>query len=66
MSRSAVFLFLGLAAASTAVTSTSLDYCVIGAGPGGIQLGHYFLRAGRNYAIFERAEAAGSFYEDFP
>lgn len=34
MSRSAVFLFLGLAAASTAVTSTSLDYCVIGAGYG--------------------------------
>ena len=33
-------------------------YCVIGAGPGAVQMGHYMLRAGMDYHIFERNGAA--------
>ena len=42
------------------------DICIIGAGPGGIQLGHKLLNAGRDYVIFERAATAGSFFARFP
>ena len=42
------------------------DTCVIGAGPGGLQLGHLLNRKGRNYATFERASTPGSFFERFP
>ena len=42
------------------------DTCIIGAGPGGLQLGHLLNRKGRNYATFERASTPGSFFERFP
>ena len=42
------------------------DTCIIGAGPGGLQLGQYLQTAGRNYATFERGAGAGSFFERFP
>eukprot|EP00729_Bicosta_minor_P015149 gene15149-9275_t len=42
------------------------DYCIIGAGPGGLQLGQLMLNAGRNYAIFERNSVPGSFYTEYP
>ena len=35
------------------------DICVVGAGPGGLQLGHLLLGQGRDYMIFERNAAAG-------
>ena len=41
-------------------------YCIIGAGPAGIQLGHFLYHAGRDYIIFERNSHAGSFFEKFP
>jgi thioredoxin reductase len=45
---------------------SSAQYCIVGAGPGGIQLGHFFDRAGRNYVIFEREATAGNFFREFP
>ena len=42
------------------------DTCIMGAGPGGLQLGQYLYKAGRDYAIFERANTAGSFFDRFP
>jgi cation diffusion facilitator CzcD-associated flavoprotein CzcO len=39
------------------------EFCVIGAGPGGLQLGHLLLSAGRDYVIFEREARAGTFFD---
>jgi cation diffusion facilitator CzcD-associated flavoprotein CzcO len=42
------------------------DYCIVGAGPGGLQVGQFMLEKGRNYKIFERQIQAGSFFARFP
>lgn len=53
----------GAAAASPAA---HYKYCIVGAGPGGVQLGQYMLNAGDDYALFERAAGPGHFFEKFP
>ncbi|KAJ7382594.1 FAD-dependent oxidoreductase domain-containing protein 2 [Desmophyllum pertusum] len=42
------------------------EYCVVGAGPGGLQMGFYLERAERDYIIFERDALAGAFYVKYP
>eukprot|EP00933_Yihiella_yeosuensis_P020228 TRINITY_DN1626_c0_g1_i1.p1 TRINITY_DN1626_c0_g1~~TRINITY_DN1626_c0_g1_i1.p1 ORF type:complete len:740 (+),score=99.02 TRINITY_DN1626_c0_g1_i1:85-2304(+) len=42
------------------------QYCIVGAGPAGIQLGHFLLHAKRDYVIFERGARAGTFFEKYP
>lgn len=42
------------------------DYCVLGAGPAGLQAGAFLHRAGRDYEVFERAPAPGSFFTRYP
>lgn len=42
------------------------EYLIIGAGPGGLQLGYFLQQAGRDYCILERDAAAGAFYKKFP
>uniref|UniRef100_A0A8C5K4C6 FAD-dependent oxidoreductase domain-containing protein 2 n=1 Tax=Jaculus jaculus TaxID=51337 RepID=A0A8C5K4C6_JACJA len=42
------------------------DYCVLGAGPAGLQMAAFLQRAGRDYAVFERASAPGSFFTRYP
>lgn len=37
-------------------------YCVVGAGPAGIQMGHLLNKAGRDYVVFERGPRAGTFF----
>lgn len=46
-----------------AASSEQFDYCIIGAGPGGLQVGHLMLQNGWNYITLERNENAGSFFE---
>ncbi|CAL4236303.1 unnamed protein product, partial [Meganyctiphanes norvegica] len=41
-------------------------YCVIGAGPAGLQIGYFLHRAGRDYLIFERNNHSGSFFSVYP
>ena len=41
-------------------------YCVVGAGPAGVQMGHFLNKAGMNYAVFERGHRAGTFFNKFP
>ena len=47
-------------------------YCVIGAGPAGVQLGNFLLTAdgeggaGRDYVVLERAKASASFFSAYP
>ena len=36
------------------------EYCIVGAGIGGLQLGHYMLQAQRDYVILERDTEVGS------
>ncbi len=43
-----------------------MDYLVIGAGPGGLQLGYFLERAGRDYLILEAGDAPGAFFRTFP
>ncbi|XP_003783300.1 FAD-dependent oxidoreductase domain-containing protein 2 [Otolemur garnettii] len=42
------------------------DYCVLGAGPAGLQMAYFLQRAGRDYAVFERAAGPGSFFKRYP
>lgn len=51
-----------------AFTSATLyhDYCIVGAGPSGLQLGYFFKTSGRDYIIFERSNRSGSFFELYP
>mmetsp|Transcript_37720 Transcript_37720/g.69793 ORF Transcript_37720/g.69793 Transcript_37720/m.69793 type:complete len:709 (-) Transcript_37720:162-2288(-) len=48
----------------------SYTFCIVGAGPGGIQLGQYLstsqVAALNDYVIFERANSAGSFFRRYP
>jgi thioredoxin reductase len=46
--------------------STDYDYVIIGAGPGGLQLGYFLHKAQRNYLILEANSSAGSFFKVFP
>lgn len=41
-------------------------YCIIGAGPAGVQLGHLMHRAGLDYVVFERGYQAGTFFSKYP
>ncbi|XP_039102096.1 FAD-dependent oxidoreductase domain-containing protein 2 [Hyaena hyaena] len=42
------------------------DYCVLGAGPAGLQMAYFLQRAGRDYVVFERARRPGIFFTRFP
>ena len=49
---SVIILFSGLCKAYH-------DYCVIGAGPAGLQMGYFFQKANRSYVIFEKSNISG-------
>ena len=42
------------------------EYLVIGAGPAGLQFGHFLEQAGRDYLILEAGNAPGTFFRTFP
>jgi thioredoxin reductase len=42
------------------------EYLIVGAGPGGLQLGYFMERAGRDYLILERANVSGAFFTVYP
>ena len=41
-------------------------YCIVGAGPAGVQLGHYLHLASRDYVTLDRAPKAASWFSKFP
>jgi len=41
-------------------------YIVLGAGPGGLQMGYFLQQKGRDYVILERNGSAGSFFAQHP
>lgn len=42
------------------------EYCVLGAGPAGLQMGHFLHKAKRDYIILERNSGPGSFFNKYP
>ncbi|PIO35235.1 hypothetical protein AB205_0084870 [Aquarana catesbeiana] len=44
----------------------SYDYCVLGAGPGGLQIAKFLEDSERDYVVFERNHRPGSFFFDLP
>lgn len=42
------------------------DYCVLGAGPAGLQMGYFLSQSRRDYIILERNSAPGSFFQKYP
>ncbi|XP_040215628.1 FAD-dependent oxidoreductase domain-containing protein 2 isoform X1 [Rana temporaria] len=44
----------------------SYDYCVLGAGPGGLQIAKFLEDSGRDYVVFERNHKPGSFFFNLP
>ncbi|XP_030304904.1 FAD-dependent oxidoreductase domain-containing protein 2 [Calypte anna] len=61
---------LGLALCSLCVASSATllyhDYCIIGAGPAGLQAAYFLQQANRDYVVFERSHAPGSFFALYP
>ena len=49
-----------------AVKENVHDYLIIGAGPGGLQLGYFLQKAERDYLILEAGESPGTFFKKFP
>ncbi|XP_053577354.1 FAD-dependent oxidoreductase domain-containing protein 2 isoform X3 [Bombina bombina] len=42
------------------------DYCILGAGPGGLQAARFLKDSGRDYVVLERNQSPGSFFLRFP
>jgi cation diffusion facilitator CzcD-associated flavoprotein CzcO len=63
----AIFLLIlwGILCLASGVTRY-WDYIVVGAGPGGLQVGYFLQRAGRDYVILERANVSGNFFTTYP
>lgn len=42
------------------------DYCIIGAGPSGLQMAYFLQHTGRDYVVFERSHMPGHFFALYP
>ncbi|KAI8734901.1 FAD-dependent oxidoreductase domain-containing protein 2 [Biomphalaria glabrata] len=51
---------------SLALASVYHDYCIVGGGPSGLQLGYFMKTASRDYIVFERSNISGSFFQQYP
>ncbi|XP_023415718.2 FAD-dependent oxidoreductase domain-containing protein 2 [Loxodonta africana] len=59
-------LLLALALHPALALRPQRDYCVLGAGPAGLQMAYFLQRAGRDYVVFERSSRPGSFFARYP
>jgi len=61
------YLLLALALVPPVLSAgTTWDYCIVGAGPAGLQMGALLQHKQRDYVIFERNSAPGSFFDLYP
>merc|ERR1719478_464752 len=67
---SCAILCVAMAMCGEAAEATKKSICIVGAGPGGIQLGQYLSMSRakelQDYVIFERAPKAGAFFRKYP
>ncbi|XP_057673130.1 FAD-dependent oxidoreductase domain-containing protein 2 [Corythoichthys intestinalis] len=42
------------------------EYCILGAGPAGLQMGYFLSKSKRDYVILERNSGPGSFFHKYP
>ncbi|XP_074864570.1 FAD-dependent oxidoreductase domain-containing protein 2 isoform X2 [Carettochelys insculpta] len=65
-----LLLIFAFCVGSSCTDSTSTlpyhNYCIIGAGPSGLQMAYFLQRARRDYVVFERSHAPGSFFALYP
>lgn len=61
-----LILSVGALCAARGAAFVYHDYCVLGAGPSGLQAAYFLQRAGRDYLVFERSHAPGSFFAIYP
>jgi thioredoxin reductase len=72
MLRNVLLLAAAAAAATTtivavqAVPPAARDFCVVGAGPGGLQSATLLAERGNDFALFEKNDNGGSFYRKYP
>jgi len=52
--------------AASASIGSQHQYCIVGAGPSGLQLAALLHDRGRDYVVFERSATAGSFFDSYP
>ncbi|GLI94550.1 NAD(P)-binding domain-containing protein [Methylocystis echinoides] len=45
---------------------STYEYCIVGAGPGGLQLAYYLQKKGFDYVVLEASGAPGAFFSRFP
>jgi len=62
----AVFATVVFSDESSNLTTIFHQYCIIGAGPSGLQMGYFLERAGRDYIVFEKSNTPGNFYTKYP
>lgn len=53
------FIFVGFLLVTGSASPIEHDYCVIGAGPAGLQIGYFLHKAHRNYVILEKSLSTG-------
>ncbi|XP_069125707.1 FAD-dependent oxidoreductase domain-containing protein 2-like [Argopecten irradians] len=42
------------------------EFCIVGAGPAGLQLAYFFEKSKMDYVVYERSNISGSFFEKYP
>lgn len=52
-------LLLTLFINSTTSRSTSVDFCIVGAGPAGLQIAYFLHNTNKNYIVFEKNSISG-------
>jgi hypothetical protein len=56
----------GACSSGSTATTHQYQYCIVGAGPGGVQLAHLMLQKQRDFVLLEREATAGSFFRRYP
>eukprot|EP00656_Telonema_subtile_P049482 TRINITY_DN6162_c0_g1_i1.p1 TRINITY_DN6162_c0_g1~~TRINITY_DN6162_c0_g1_i1.p1 ORF type:complete len:636 (+),score=109.67 TRINITY_DN6162_c0_g1_i1:190-2097(+) len=61
-----VLLILAVAWSDDQAPKPDFSYCIVGAGPGGIQSAYFLLKRNADFVVFERGAGAGTFFAEYP
>ena len=61
-----VFVISVVAAVPLTSKTEHHEYCIVGSGPGGVQLGIFMARGKDDFVILERGPKSGMFFEKYP